>query len=205
MPREYNAIQRGELQQRLTRGLLINEKSPAPTLDPTVQACVILEDLTKQNPSQAPAERRCGGGEVVGLVAAQVGEVAIVNPIGSGIVIVLESFTARTNGTGPHRYGFCTAGIAGLVPVQRGCFYDPRYGIPNGAAGRPIGALFAGTVGADHITEIIGRIGQGSTTNPGVTPLFGVVLIPNSIFAVAAETSAQEFSAFFRWVEYSVQ
>lgn len=206
MPREYNSIQRGELQQRLTRGLLINEKSPAPTLDPTVQACVILEDLSKQNPSQSPADRRCGGGEIIGAGGAGLfGQVSLLNPLGSNTIMVVEAFTARVNGTLPCIWGFSSAVIG--APAARGFFYDPRYGIPGSIF--PTALIYQGTTAAPTIgigtAGIMGRLSTGTTTTQGQIDLGGVVLIPGIAFAVSTEVANAEFSAHFRWVEYSLQ
>lgn len=200
MPTEYNQILRGELQQRLARGLEIKDKSPARTLDPTVQAVVLLEDLTKQSITTAPLERRCGGGEVIGAGVGFLGIVTLFNPAAAKQIVVVEEITFRVNGTGAVRWGL-TTGVINEPEVNRPFFYDWRNGAPPI---EPTSQLFAGAVAAaDSISWIVGRLAQGSTTSPGLVPINGLVLLPGVGFQVAAETANLEFSVFFRWLEYS--
>lgn len=88
--RLFNQIQRGALQERLTRGLGINERSPAPTLASDVQPVVLLEDLTKQNPWQQPTERRWSSAFNVPAVVGELGIVTVSSPVGGRSIFVID-------------------------------------------------------------------------------------------------------------------
>ena len=199
MPTEFNLIQRPDLQQRLTRGLdIVGEKSPARTLDPTVQAVVLLEDLTRGGtPFDQPVDRRAGTSS--GPVAAVVGEIALmlcVNPANSGLVVVLDTMGVFADATMEFIVGrFQNTGIALVAP---GDYYDLRHG-PNS----PV-EVWAGTNAVSVVTAELGRF-KGNSTGAGYqyTNLPPIVLSPGEAAGIEMVTANIRCGASFAWLEYT--
>lgn len=194
-------IQRGELNVRLARGLELRQSGgEGLLLADQVVPVVQLEDLTTQSVFQGPLDRRANGGNVQAAVAAQYGQVTLLNPIGSGIVAVVEQLLFRLNTSSPVSWGWATPIGAPAGDVTRFC--DPRnWG--SGLTARPACLIYSGTdAGAlAGITCVTGRVGQGSTTSPGQIDV-GMVLLPGYALGVVAEAVNFELSAHFRWCEY---
>lgn len=199
MPLEFNLVQRPDLQQRLSRGLnIIGEKSPARTLDPTIQATVILEDLTKQgSPFESPVDRRAWGssGPIAG-VAGELGKAAVVNPASSGIIIAIDWYGG---------YAAATAGIilgrldiSGLLPLANGDFSDTRHG-PNSVI-----QIYTGTDPGSTLTAEFGRMKFNSTgAGTSFYPLPPIIVQPGENFGIESVVAATEVGFFFSWVEYT--
>lgn len=198
MPREFNLIQRGDLQQRLARGLdLVGESSPARTLDPTVQAVVLLEDLTKQSIAVQPWELRLGGGNIQPAVAAEFAVVALVAPATSNTLLLVEAFSCSPGSTTRFSWGY--GSIAGLAPVANAAaFYDFRNGVPAAAG---VAQIWSGSDPASLITNRLGRLPSGTSTSPGEVETKGLVLLPGIPLVVEVELVNIESSVYFRWVE----
>lgn len=199
MPTEYNLIQRPDLQQRLTRGLsIVGEKSPARTLDPTVQAVVMLEDLTRGGtPFDQPVDRRAGTSS--GPIAAVAGEIAlalVVNPANSGLVAVLDTISWWGDATCEFIIGrFQNTGIALVAP---GDYYDLRHG-PNS----PV-EVWGGTNAASVVTAELARL-KGNSTGAGYTwsNLPPIVLSPGEAAGLEMVTANVRCGASFAWLEYT--
>jgi len=96
---EFNLVQRGELQDRLVRGLIIKERAPAPTLAPEIVPTVLLEDLTRQTPFQQAVARDAFANQNVPAVVAEFAQSDILNPAGSGVIALITQIAVDTNGT----------------------------------------------------------------------------------------------------------
>lgn len=128
MPAAFNQIQRADLQQRLMRGLGIQERSPAPVLSPDVQAVVLLEDFTTQSPYVAPTGRHaCAFGQVA-AVAAQFTQFELINPTGTGVVGVGKKLIFSTNASALMAWGFRIDGAPDLVSSTTRQWTDQRLG-----------------------------------------------------------------------------
>lgn len=200
MPTE-NLIQRGDLAQRLTRGLEIKgQRSPVLTLDNIVAPVVLLEDLTTQTEFKGPKDRRAAFGFIVAAVAGELSGAALVNPLGSGVIIVLERITVAT-GTAVNISVTETAHAAAAAtwaPISgAGIWLDRRNdGLPSALvlAGTDIGGV-VGSAGYEYQ-----RIGSA-----GPYPIFDspIVIREDRCVAVEAQSVNLGINFGFRWREIS--
>lgn len=174
-----NLIQRADLNQRLTRALEIKgQKSPVLQLDNTVQGVVLVEDLTKQAEWTSPTERRLASCHTIPAVAGETGILAIQNPIGSGVIGVLDWWTATTTPTTQQM-------LFGLV--------DPL-NIPAGPAnlffrdrripGAPALRAWQGTDAVLRIVNPYARAAISSAVATPPIPADGIVIQPGEAFGV---------------------
>jgi hypothetical protein len=177
-----NLIQRADLNQRITRALEIKgQKSPVLTLDNSVVAVVIAEDLTQQAQWVDPTSKTLAASATITGVAAQTGILAVSNPAGSGVVAVVEKVTANTLTNMLFRFGLVNpiavpAGLANLF------FRDRR------STGAPACRAFQGTDGA---LQIVNEYLAFQVSNAIATPWFetpGVVIQPGETFGIQATT-----------------
>jgi hypothetical protein len=193
---DFNTIQRGELQQRLSRGLGINERAPAASLASDVQAVVLLEDLTKQTPFVSPVDRRFFGGSVAPPVAAEFSVIAIQNPTGSGVVAVIRK--VRFRGTAnPITFGrLVNAVVTGTALAAAPVPADSRLG--------PTSALQA-RVGSNAIplapTPMFVLAMSNTVTAPEHEP--NVVILPGESWIMEGGTVNLPCDAFAEWVEFT--
>jgi hypothetical protein len=194
---DFNTIQRAELQLRLSRGLSMNERAPAPTLASDVQAVVLLEDLTKQTPFASPVDRRFFGGAVVTAVAAEFSAVGIQNPASSGVVAVIRK--VRFRGTAnPITFGrLINALVTGLALAPIAIPADSRLG-PTSA----LVVLQGTSVIPLAPTPMFVLAMSNTVTAPEHEP--NVVLLPGETFVMEGGTVNLPFDAFAEWVEYGV-
>jgi len=194
-----NLIQRGDLNQRLTKALEIKgQKSPILTLDNQVVAVVIAEDLTKQTVFREPSGKRAGFSRVVPFVALQTVIGVIFNPVGSGLVIV------------PH-LAFLTASSTTEVV---GGFADPLALPPTASApvyldNRNLGVspvlCRSGTDGALRIVTELWRYNTGASTG-AITypPLADVAIQPGQAFGCQHVAGGLGGSISIWWEEFAV-
>lgn len=124
-----NRIQRGDLLQRLTRGLEIKGVgSPVLNLDPSLVPVVMLEDLTQQSEWVTTKDRIGMIGLQVAANATEVSGSALVNPTGSGIIVVVDQLVVSlgtSSFVGIHRT--TQAVIEGTYAASsQGFWADPR-------------------------------------------------------------------------------
>jgi hypothetical protein len=188
---EFNLIQRGELQERLVRGLVIKERSPAPSLEATVQAVVLLEDLTRQSPFIQPVEKRWSRGRSFAGVAAELSMYAIRNPAGSGIVTVVDSIIVSAGITQSFQVG--RNGTATLGLLGSPLYIDRRNGVASAVqifeGSDPLSQLTEGPmlqarVAVGAAWEMIPRSYSGILLSPGDT-----IMIESLSFNTAIEVS----------------
>lgn len=192
----YNLIQRGELQQRLTRGLQINEKAPAQTLASDIQAVVLLEDLTKQTPFVQPLERRFFGGNQVPAVAAEFPAVVLQNPLGSGVVAVVQKLRWRgtSNPAGVGRLP--NALVAGLALSPLPVPADSRIG-PTSAC-----QVLDGTNAALLAPTYMFTMAVSNTVSaPADLP--NIVVLPGESLVLEGLTVNTPFDGWFEFVEFT--
>jgi hypothetical protein len=192
---DFNTIQRGELQLRLSRGLSINERAPAPSLASDVQAVVLLEDLTKQTPFSSPVDRRFFGGSQVAAVAGEFSCVAIQNPATSGVVAVIRKVRIRGTANPAVCGRLLNAFVTGLAVAAAGVPADSRLG-PTSAL-----TVLDGTSPALLAPNIMFVLALSATvTAPEHEP--NVVILPGESWIMEAGTVNLPFDAYAEWVEY---
>lgn len=174
-----NLIQRADLNQRLTRALEIKgQKSPVLQLDNSVVAVVIAEDLTKQAEWTSPTERKLAAQDTIVGVAAQMGILAVTNPIGSGVIAVVERVCAAVNTAAQQvLFGLVDplAVPANPAPLE---FRDRRN------TGAPACRAFSGT---DGVMRIVVPYLQFQSSNSISTPWYetdGIVIRPGDTFGL---------------------
>lgn len=203
----YNLIQKGALQERLSRGLGIQERSPAPTLDAVVQPVVILEDLTQQSPFVQPVDRRVWCGRSFTAAAGEFTYIALVNPAGSSCVAVLDFFsvTSATNFIAVAGHIVTPANLAAAVAsgILQSCFYaDPRNGV-NGATA--IQAWLGGDVNpqAWMLQSMLFRWSTGAIETARFQPPMLPFVIPPGFGWMAADDTANHAQNYtLSWREY---
>lgn len=178
-----NLIQRADLNQRLTRALEIKgQKSPVLQLDNTVQGVVLVEDLTRQAEWTSPTERRLASCHQIAGVVGQFALLVIQNPIGSGVVAVLEQVTAAFSVNGQLTFGLCNplaipAGPANLF------FRDRRI------AGAPSVRAWQGTDALNQIVNPYGIFKCSSTQSNPWWEVPDVVIQPGEAFGIQSNLS----------------
>src|SRR5512139_145637 len=195
-----NLIQRLDLNQRLTRALEIKgQKSPILQLDNSVVAVVIAEDLTKQAEYVQPEGRKAGFCDLIPAVAGQNPIAVFQNPVGSGIVCVLDFAFMRTGANSEVVCGFADplampAGV--VVPI----YWDNRNTGVSPAVCR------SGTDAVIRIVTEAFRYNTGTTTVglPGLPPMRNVVINPGQVFGVQTIAAGVEGSATIWWEEFAV-
>lgn len=204
----YNLIQKGALQERLSRGLGIQERSPAPTLDAVVQPVVILEDLTKQTPFNQPNERRVWGANEFTAAAGEFQYVALHNPTANAVA-VLDFISMAGGSAQTYRGGFVPeATQAALLAslIQHSVVYaDPRNAA--GFAGAAMHFYFGGDLSSAFVptsqSAFYHRFALGVQESPRVyPPLNPFVLPPGRVFAVTTDLPAALMFTTFSWIEY---
>ncbi len=187
-----NLIQRGDLNQRLTKALEIKgQKSPILTLDNSVVAVVIAEDLTKQTSYTQPSSRKLAVSVNLAAVLAEFGMLMINNPAGSGVIGVLELVTATTSVNMPISFG-----LSGFFPgTAAGLFFrDLRNaGVPSIRAWQ----------GSNPANTITGQYMGFQVSNAIATPWYeleGMVIRPGDTFGIVGGTVNVAFSPTI-WLE----
>jgi len=195
-----NLIQRGDLNQRLTKALEIKgQKSPVLTLDNQVVAVVIAEDLTKQNVFNEPSGRRCGFSRNIPLVAGQNPIGVIMNPVGSGIVVVPHMVFLNSSATGEVVAGF--ADPLALPPtVSAPVFLDNRN------LGVSAVLCRSGTDAVLRIVTELWRYNTGTTTVglPDWPPLEDIVINPGQAFGIQHVVIGASGSVSIWWEEFAI-
>lgn len=175
-----NLIQRPDLNQRLTKALEIKgQKSPILQLDNSVVAVVIAEDLTKQAEWLTPTDYQLASSVAITAVAGQSGILAITNPVGSGVVAVVQRVTAT--GGSKFRFGLVDPVAVPAAPAAI-AFRDRRN------VGAPICRAFSGT---DAVIRIVNDYLAFQAGTAVATPWYetdGIVIQPGDTFGVQAET-----------------
>lgn len=199
MAREYNLIQRADLQQRLARGLdIVGESSPARTLDPTVQAVVMLEDLTKQgSPSLQPVDRRALGCFPQAAVAGELSAVVLVNPASSGLVVVVDGIMLSTS-VASTDIGIGRYATAGYALQTTGRYADTRNGGDS-----PI-QIWGGSDAVSSVQQEFARVRVGSSgAGQSQFHVPHVVLLPGESFGCEHQAANASLSVGFTWLEYT--
>lgn len=193
-----NLIQRADLNQRITRALEIKgQKSPVLTLDNSVVAVVIADDLTKQGQWTTPTDRKTASTAIVAPVAAQFGLLVVSNPAGSGIVAVVERVTAVSAAGMQVQFGLVNPAA---IPVTFApvIFRDRRnLGIPTCRA-------FFGT---DAAGQIISNYLTFQVPTAAAAPWYeteGIVIQPGETFGIQALTVNVQFAPTLWLQEYPI-
>lgn len=175
-----NLIQRADLNQRLTKALEIKgQKSPVLQLDSSVVAVVIAEDLTKQAEWLTPTDYQLAVSAGIVAVAGQSGILAVTNPVGSGVIAVIQAVTA----TGGSQFKFGLVDPV-AVPVNPAVvnFRDRRN------VGAPICRAFTGTDAVMRIVNEYLAFQAGAAVATPFYPTDGVVIQPGDTFGIQAVT-----------------
>jgi hypothetical protein len=178
-----NLIQRADLNQRITRALQIKgQKSPVLTLDNTVSAVVIAEDLTKQKEWLAPTERKLAAHALIAAVAAEFGIMAVSNPVGSGVIGLVERVTSYAPTSAQFLFGLVDPLAVPVAPSD--LFFRDRRNV-----GAPTLRNFDGTDGA---IRVVNDYLTWQTSNSISTPWYeteGIVIQPGETFGIQCRTA----------------
>lgn len=182
MPLE-NLIQRADLNQRLTRALEIKgQKSPVLQLDNVVAGVVIVEDLTKQAEWLTPTERKWASSVTLPAVAGVTNILAITNPLGSGVIGIIERIHALTVGSAQSfLYGLIDPLAVPANPASM-FFRDRRN------SGAVTVRAFSGT---DAVSRVVNQYLGFQVSNAVATPWYeteGIVLQPGDTFGIQSTT-----------------
>lgn len=184
-----NLIQRADLNQRLTRALEIKgQKSPVLQLDNTVQGVVLVEDLTKQAEWSSPTERRLAASHNIAGVVGQTGILAIENPIGSGVIGVIEWWTGTTVTTN-QQFVFGLVDPLNIPANPANLFFRDRR-----VLGAPSLRAWQGTDAVLRIVNQYARAAVSATVNTPPIPAEAIVIQPGEAFGVQSLTTATEIS-----------
>jgi len=194
-----NLIQRADLNQRLTRALEIKgQKSPVLQLDNSIVGVVLVEDLTQQSEYKQPEGRKAGFCDLIPLVAGQNPLGVFFNPVGSGIVCVLEYAMMRAGSNTEIVGGFADP-LALPATVVAPTYWDNRN---SGVS--PVQCR----TGTDAVLRIVTeafRYNTGTTTLGWVAPPFrNVVVNPGQAFGVQTVAAGGEGSATLWWEEFAI-
>lgn len=189
-----SVIQRVDIQQRLTRGLHLKERSPAPVLHDKVVPVVIVDDL-----QQGETERLAGGGILAFNPGANFGNVQLFNPAGSGVEVLVDELILGLSAGNGWVLGISNIALATLV-VGVTSYRDVAAGGPQTLAR----LRTEGTVAFGGGAELIAA---------GVLPANTSVLFPSTLveqpilvmppgtgvtFSCAIATTLVYFSALWR-------
>lgn len=194
MPLE-NLIQRGDIGQRLCRNLEIRgQKSPVLQLDNTVVPIVVIDDYSAANIAENPIERALVATVNQGAVAGELAILAVTNPLGSGVIGIVEGFIA-TGVTATSVVIFGLVNPAGVPATPANLFWRDRR---IGATVAPAMRAFSGTNAALQIVnEYLGGVCATATAMPFLlTP--GVIIQPGETFGVQL-TVANDPARLFIW------
>jgi hypothetical protein len=195
-----NLIQRADLNQKLTRALEIKgQKSPVLQLDNSVVAVVIAEDLTQQKNFNQPDGRKAAFSDDIPLVAGQNPLGVIMNPVGSGIVVVVRFAFMRSSATTELIIGFADPlALPGTVVTPT--YLDNRNGGVSPVLCR------TGTDAVLRIVTPLARFNTGATTVgvPEMPPWSDVVVNPGQAFGVQQVVAGADGSATIWWEEFPV-
>lgn len=189
-----NLIQRGDLNQRLTKALEIKgQKSPVLTLDNNVVAVVIAEDLTKQSAWLSPTEKKICATFTIAAVAAQFGILAVTNPVGSGVIAIVERVVSVSGVISQFKFGLVDplavpAGLANMF------FRDRRN---SGAA---TCRAFQGT---DAVLRVVNEYLNFQVSTSVPCPWFeteGIVIQPGETFGIQSTVASNQITPTI-WLE----
>lgn len=210
MPQD-NYIQRGELIQRLVKGLEIKGVgSPTLQLDNVVSPMVLLEDLTRQSPFRQVVERRAGCFQSEPALAGELSGVALVNPATSGIIAIVDWAHATDIQAGGTTF---LCGLTGSnIPAtytqlpNLGGWYDHRNAAPPNFQNIAL-QVWSGTnavslIGAQFALWHI-RISAASGWISSPEQTRGVVILPGDNFIVENQTANHPAEVSLSWIEYS--
>lgn len=181
-----NRIQRADLNARLTRALEIKgQKSPIIGLEPMVVPVVVVEDLTKQAEWVTPTERKLASAVNIAQVVGQNGILAISNPIGSGVIGLIECVMGfAVGGNTQIHFGLVNPLNVPVNPANL-FFRDRR------VTGAPALRAFSGT---DAVLQIVNPYLIHQASNSISSPWFeteGLVIQPGDTFGLQAFTANQ--------------
>jgi len=195
----FNQIQRGKLQERLARGLGIQERSPAPTLAGDVQAVVLLEDLTRPTPFLQPRDRSCAGRVLTTAVVGETGLVTLSSNVGGSTIVRVRRLILGSGTAGRFNWGY--ADNIEATP-ELALFKDKRN------EGIPAALLRSGTDPIDLVANKLGSVQMSTSTGTVQIDDMDIMLIPQvggpiaDVFAVQFETSNVAVTISIEWTEY---
>ena len=191
-----NLIQRGDLNQRLTKALEIKgQKSPVLTLDTSVVPVVLCDDLTQQAQWTDPTRRLWASAQqAVAGGAANFNLHVISNPAGSGVLAVIHRISATAVGTNQQ----CVFGLIDplAVPATPGPiqFLDRR--IP----GAPVVRCFTGVDTANRVVTLYHQFSMSTSVPCPWQETPGLVIQPGDTFGFESAT-ANLATVFAIWGE----
>jgi hypothetical protein len=194
MPVE-NLIQRADLNQRLTRALEIKgQKSPILQLDSIVTPVVLVEDLTTQAEWTTPTERNLASSHAITAVVGETPILAILNPVGSGVVGVVQRICTWPGGLNiPSKFGLVDPLALPVNPAN--LFFRDRRNV-----GAPAHRAFWGT---DPVLRIVNEYLTIQSSSATSTPWFetpGIVIQQGDAFGLQATTLGSACT-FTIWLE----
>lgn len=198
-----NEIQNGRVNALLTKLLSMKEGSPAPTLAPEVISALVLES---DRPEWAflKGERLGIGGTTLAAGGAGINSyVAIVNPLGSGVLGVILGFmpSGIVGTSNEWELRFNNAVTTGLVAQNRAINRDLRsIGVPGGNIPMTL-QIFAGAIAAPPgVGSILAQGVAGNSTYSQEIPL-DFVLPPGFALLVTDPRGNQPVKVYWRWTE----
>jgi len=194
----FNQLGEFELNQLIARRLTTPGPAPSPTVEPAIFPSLVLES-DRPEWGYISGERLCGVGGAVTAVAAQYSSIAIINPVGSRTIAVVEASQVSVP-SGGIRYQITQAGMA--LTVATPGVRDSRWNT-DGLIGSGRGVLTAG-IGAtlvqppDPVLQLV-TTGTYLNEHPFVIHPGWTLVLQQTVANVAIN------SAFILWRERTAQ
>jgi len=142
-------------------------------------------------------DRLCAGAQSDAAVAAQISQVGLNNPAGSGVIIVVESVTVTDVTGGAARLYRLGLGIGATIDTATGAaFVDTRWGFVNTPTGDVYRLTQVARTGTTILTFPVA--GAGHTTIKGPW-----VLAPDGFIVASGNGVASAIDASYSWREYA--
>lgn len=193
----FNQIQRPDLLQRLTKRLGLNERAPVSTLQPELQAVVLLEDLSTQSPFVQPTGRLASATGLATAVVGQFSQFELENPAGSGIVAVVRRIMFDVNPAGTLDYGFRDPGGGNLVSSTTRAWWDQRLG------GLPTCVPRYGANAVNFVNPRLGWFAKQSGLETSIIPGLEIVVDQGRVFRASLRMTGVQLDFTVEWQEFT--
>ncbi len=193
-----NDIQVGRYSAILHKLLGISEGSPAPTLAPELLAAIALE-VDRPEWAFLAGERLCIGYGIQAAVGGQLGHVQLINPIGSGVLAVVQEILVSTSATMAVRIGQLDTPLGGASASAYG--YRERR-LPAGVQTTACDVNTDSSVGSQITTELTHLPVLVNVTNQFKIPW---VLSPGTGVCVRGGSADVQANVNYVWTERAME